>query len=62
MTPGRRPVPTQLQLLRGNPRKQALNKAEPQPRVPPQVPQAPAFLNGYARAEWDRVAEERGQW
>jgi P27 family predicted phage terminase small subunit len=26
--------------------------------VPPQVPEAPAFLDGYARAEWNRVAEE----
>jgi len=44
--------------LRGNPRKESLNKREPQPIVPSQVPEAPAFLNGYAREEWHRVAEE----
>jgi len=51
-------VPTQLKILRGNPGKQVLNRAEPQPRVPPEVPDAPPFLNAYARAEWDRVAGE----
>jgi P27 family predicted phage terminase small subunit len=58
MAPGPRPQPTQLKILRGNPRKEALNKGEPQPRVPPQVPEPPQFLNGYAREEWYRVGEE----
>jgi phage terminase small subunit len=53
-----RPVPTQLEILRANPGKEKLNKHEPRPMVPPQVPDAPAFLNGYARAEWDCVADE----
>jgi phage terminase small subunit len=26
--------------------------------VPAQVPEAPEFLKGYARAEWDRIVEE----
>jgi P27 family predicted phage terminase small subunit len=46
-----------LKIIRGNPGKQAI-RAEPEPTVPPQVPEAPDFLNLYARMEWNRVAEE----
>jgi len=56
--PGPRPTPTHLKLLRGNPGHQKLNKEEPQPAPPPEVPEPPAFLDGYARDEWWRVAPE----
>lgn len=55
--PGPRPTPTRLKIIRGNPGKQRI-RAEPEPAVPPQVPEAPTFLDGYAREEWDRVADE----
>jgi P27 family predicted phage terminase small subunit len=47
-----------LKLLRGNPGKQALNKAEPQPLIEPEPPDAPAFLLGHAADEWYSVAAE----
>ena len=55
---GPRPAPTHLKLLRGNRGHRPLNKFEPQPRRPAATPDAPAFLNGYAAEEWQRVAEE----
>ncbi len=51
-------MPTHLKLLRGNPGKEPINWNEPQPGVPPNVPDAPEFLKGYAADEWYRVAEE----
>jgi P27 family predicted phage terminase small subunit len=56
--PGPRPIPTHLKLLRGNPGHQKLNKDEPQPQVPAEVPEPPRFLSGYAADEWWRVAPE----
>jgi P27 family predicted phage terminase small subunit len=57
---GRRPIPTQLKLLRGNPGKRRLNpEAEPQPAaVSESFDEPPAELKGNARAiaEWRRVA------
>jgi P27 family predicted phage terminase small subunit len=58
MTGGRRPTPTHLKVLRGNPGHRALPQGEPEPAVPMQVPDAPAFLQGYACDEWYRIAEE----
>jgi P27 family predicted phage terminase small subunit len=46
-----------LKLLRGNRGHQVLNKNEPQPPIPPEPPEPPAFLSGYARDEWHRLAE-----
>lgn len=51
----RRPVPTKLKILRGNPGKRALNKREP---IPSGDAEPPAHLNEEARAEWRRVAPE----
>lgn len=51
---GRKPVPTSLKLLRGNPGKRALNPDEPQPDV--MLPPAPSDLTGAAMTEWN----ERG--
>lgn len=54
--PGRRPVPTALKILRGNPGKRALNKCEPRP--PASAPACPRELNPIARKEWRRVVRE----
>ena len=50
---GRRPTPTSLKLLRGNPGKRPLNPQEPRPPVA--VPRAPAHLSPEARKEWRRT-------
>ena len=55
MPSGRKPKPTALKLVTGNPGKRALNKREA--KVPPKRPTAPPFLSDDARAEWDRVCE-----
>jgi P27 family predicted phage terminase small subunit len=54
---GRKPVPTHLKLLRGNPAKRELG-SEPQPERLEQPSQAPAFLLPEAKAEWKRLAPE----
>lgn len=58
MSPGPRPIPTHLKVLRGNPGKRALPQNEPEPTPLLEVPDAPVFLQGYARVEWNRIAEE----
>jgi P27 family predicted phage terminase small subunit len=52
---GRRPKPTHLRLLQGNPGKRPINSNEPKP--PAQAPEIPAHLNEEARAEWNRMSE-----
>jgi P27 family predicted phage terminase small subunit len=56
MTQGRRPLPTVVKELAGNPGKRALNKAEPKPARFRRVPQAPDFLTGLARKKWKELA------
>ena len=53
---GRRPKPTRLKLLTGNPGKRPLNANEPRPQAI--VPECPAELGSVARREWDRLAAE----
>jgi P27 family predicted phage terminase small subunit len=53
---GRRPKPTRLKVLTGNPGKRALNADEPRPE--PTVPECPTELGPVARKEWDRLATE----
>src|SRR5687767_7214789 len=53
---GRRPKPTRLKLLTGNPGKRALNANEPRPE--PVVPECPVELGPVARREWSRLAVE----
>jgi P27 family predicted phage terminase small subunit len=53
---GRKPKPTKLKLLTGNPGKRALNKHEPQPSET--MPDCPPHLDEEARAEWNRLAPE----
>ena len=51
---GRKPKPTQLKVLDGNPGRRPLNDREPQP--PEGAPEPPEFLDAEARAEWFRTA------
>ena len=52
---GRKPKPTLLKLLDGNPGKRPLNDREPVP--PDGVPDCPDFLDDTAREEWFRTAQ-----
>ena len=51
---GRKPKPTTIKDLEGNPGKRAINDREPVPPVG--LPDCPDFLTDEARAEWFRVA------
>lgn len=53
---GRKPKPTHLKLVAGNPGKRKLNPAEPIPVR--QLPNPPAELSDDAKVEWGRVSEE----
>jgi P27 family predicted phage terminase small subunit len=53
---GRRPKPTRLKLLTGNPGKRPLDANEPQPD--PAIPDCPPELGPVARREWDRLVGE----
>lgn len=53
---GRRPIPTELKILRGNPGHKPLNHDEPKPARPDRVPPAPGYLSKEAKKEWRRVA------
>jgi len=60
---GRKPTPTALKLLRGNPGKRALNHDEPK-HAPLDAAVPPDVVDPVAQAEWVRVAGlliERGQ-
>jgi P27 family predicted phage terminase small subunit len=52
---GRKPKPTLLKTLEGNPGKRSLNDREPVP--PDGIPDCPDFLTTEARAEWFRTAK-----
>jgi P27 family predicted phage terminase small subunit len=53
---GRKPLPSNVVRLRGNPGKRRLNDAEPRPA--PRVPACPAWLGDEASKEWKRLAKE----
>jgi P27 family predicted phage terminase small subunit len=54
----RRPTPTQLKIVKGNPGGRPLNKAEPKP--PTGIPPCPEWFatGSYSRQMWDRVAAD----
>ena len=56
MSRGRKPKPTALKRLAGNPGKRKLNDAEPQPTRGKRTPPAPKHLSDEARREWRRMA------
>ncbi len=49
-------MPTNLNLLRGNPGKRKLNANEPDPE--PAIPTCPSHLNDVGKKEWRRVTKE----
>jgi P27 family predicted phage terminase small subunit len=51
---GRKPKPTALKLIEGNPGKRPLNAGEPRPGL--KMPTCPAHLCPSAKAEWKRLA------
>src|SRR5712671_6086133 len=53
---GRRPKPTRIKVLTGNPGKRPLNTAEPIPDAA--IPECPIQLGPVAKAEWDRLVKE----
>ena len=52
---GRRPKPTHLKIVGGNPGKRALNKREPAPRR--EIPSCPAHLSDESKVAWGRLVE-----
>lgn len=53
---GRKPKPTSLKLLTGNPGKRAINHAEPKPRVV--LPKPPEHLSDEEKAKWKSIVRE----
>jgi len=53
---GRRPKPTRIKALSGNPGKRPFNPHEPRPE--PALPDCPAVLSPLARLEWERLSAE----
>jgi len=54
---GRKPVPTNLKLIRGNPGRRPIDlENEPQPEIPARPPAPPAYLPGMAKKIWREVA------
>ncbi len=53
---GRRPIPTSMKLVTGNPGHRPLNAREPKPAN--SLPTCPAHLSPTAKAEWKRLAGE----
>lgn len=51
---GRKPKPTALKLIEGNPGKRPIHGHEPRP--PASKPACPAYLSPTAKAEWKRLA------
>jgi P27 family predicted phage terminase small subunit len=53
---GRKPKPTAIKEMLGNPGKRPLNEGEPKPTGVPKCPRQ--FLSPLARKEWKRIAKE----
>ena len=53
---GRKPKPTAIKELEGNPGKRALNKNEPRPEK--KAPRCPTWLEAEAKKEWKRLAKQ----
>lgn len=54
-TRGRKPKPTALKVLEGNPGKRPLNKFEPKPEN--KAPKCPTWLEKEAKKEWRRMSK-----
>lgn len=53
---GRRPTPTRIKVLTGNPGKRSFNRDEPQPE--PEIPECPPELGPVAQKEWSRLTSD----
>jgi P27 family predicted phage terminase small subunit len=53
---GRKPLPSNVVRLRGNPGRRRMNDAEPKPAA--KIPSCPACLGEVARKEWLRLGKE----
>ena len=56
---GRKPKPTAVKVLEGNPGKRSLNTGEPKPEK--KAPRCPAWLEDEAKKEWKRMAKQMEQ-
>ena len=56
-TRGRKPTPTAIRELEGNPGKRPLNTREPHPER--KAPACPKWLEPEAKKEWRRLAKKR---
>ena len=54
-TRGRKPTPTAIKMLEGNPGKRALNNNEPKPAK--KAPRCPSWLEDEAKKEWKRMGK-----
>jgi P27 family predicted phage terminase small subunit len=53
------PIPTHLKLLRGCPsHARPINRHEPEPSIPQNMPEPPDFLNPAGVDEWHRITKE----
>lgn len=55
--PGRKPVPTELKKLRGNPGHRPLNDQEAKPKTLVRLPPVPSYLDNLAKKEWRRTGK-----
>ena len=53
---GRKPKPTAVKLLSGNPGKRAINRSEPRPQI--ELPPAPEHLGDDEKRKWAAVVKE----
>lgn len=53
---GRKPIPTAIKVLEGNPGKRKLNEYEPKPEK--KAPKCPIWLDPEAKKEWKRTAQK----
>lgn len=53
---GRKPKPTHLKVVTGNPGKRQINEHEPKPD--PEIPAPPPHLSDEAKVEWGRVCDQ----
>jgi P27 family predicted phage terminase small subunit len=53
---GRKPKPSHLKLVAGNPGRRPLNPCEPKPELA--LPEVPEHLSAGAKLEWERIARE----
>lgn len=56
---GRKPTPTAIKVLEGNPGKRQLNTNEPEPEK--KAPRCPSWLEEEAKKEWKRLSKQMEQ-